>query len=109
MDTSLKTGIWQQFGASIDMLDEAISACPDQLWSAVLWNDSEDPRYGQFWFVAYHTLFWLDLFLTGSSVGFTPPAPFIRGVLPEKPYTKEDVLTYLKRCRQKSQASIEAL
>ena len=109
MDTTLKTSIWQQFGASIDMLDDAISACPDRLWSAVLWNDPDDPRYGQFWFVAYHTLFWLDLFLTGSSEGFAPPEPFIRGVLPEKPYTKDDVLTYLKQCRQKCQAAIEAL
>ena len=109
MDATLKTGIWQQFGASIDTLDDAISACPDRLWSAVLWNDSDDPRYGQFWFVAYHTLFWLDLFLTGSSKGFAPPEPFIRGVLPEKPYTKDDVLTYLKQCRQKCQATIEAL
>ncbi len=109
MDATLKTGIWQQFGASIDTLDDAISACPDRLWSAVLWNDSDDPRYGQFWFVAYHTLFWLDLFLTGSSKGFAPPEPFIRGVLPEKPYTKDDVLTYLKQCRQKCQAAIETL
>lgn len=109
MDTTLKTSIWQQFGAAIDTLDDAISACPERLWSAVLWSDSDDPRYGHFWFVAYHTLFWLDLFLTGSSEGFAPPLPFIRGTLPEKPYTKDDVLTYLKQCRQKSKAAIEAL
>lgn len=109
MDTTLNTSIWQQFGASIDMLDDAISICPDQLWSAVLWTDSEDSRYGQFWFVAYHTLFWLDLFLTGSKEGFLPPKPFIRGALPEKPYTKDDVLTYLKQCRQKCQATLETL
>ncbi|MBC8171346.1 MAG: DinB family protein [Anaerolineae bacterium] len=109
MDTILKTSIWQQFGAAIDTLDDAVSACPDPLWTAVLWHDSEDPRYGHFWFIAYHTLFWLDLFLTGSSEGFLPPAPFIRGALPEKPYPKDDVGTYLKQCRQKSKAVIEAL
>jgi hypothetical protein len=109
MDTMLKTSLWQQFGASIDTLDEAISACPDSLWAAVLWKDEDDVRYGQFWFVAYHTLFWLDLFLTGSMEGFTPPLPFIRGTLPEEPHTKEDVLAYLKQCRQKSKAAIEAL
>jgi hypothetical protein len=109
MDTTLKTSIWRQFGASIDTLDDAISACPDQLWTAVVWEDSEDARYGQFWFVAYHTLFWLDLYLTGSSEGFTPPPPFIRGKLPEKPYTKDDVCAYLKQCRQKCKATIEAL
>jgi hypothetical protein len=109
MDTSLKTSIWQQFGAAVDTLDDAINLCPDPLWTAVLWPDSDDPRYGQFWFLAYHTLFWLDLFLTGSQEGFKPPAPFIRGALPEKPYTKAEVLTYLKQCRQKSKAAIEAL
>jgi len=109
MDTTLKTSIWQQFGAAIDTLDDAIGLCPDHLWSAVLWNDTDDPRYGHFWFVAYHTLFWLDLFLTGSSEGFLPPAPFVRGALPQKPHTKEDVSAYLKQCRQKSKAAIDAL
>jgi hypothetical protein len=109
MDAALKTGIWQQFGSAIDTLNDAVSACPDTLWSAVLWNDSEDARYGQFWFVAYHALFWLDLFLTGSSEGFVPPLPFIRGTLPEKPHTKDDVLTYLKQCRQKCKLAIETL
>lgn len=109
MDTTLKTTVWQQFGASIDMLDDAITACPDVLWTAVLWEDQDEPRYGQFWFIAYHTLFWLDLFLTGSSKGFAPPVPFIRGTLPEKPYSKDEVSNYLKQCRQKCQSVIERL
>jgi hypothetical protein len=91
------------------MLDDAISLCPDQLWTAILWDDQDDPRYGQFWFVAYHTLFWLDLFLTGSSEGFAPPSPFIRGALPENPYTKNEVSGYLKQCRQKCESLINAL
>jgi hypothetical protein len=110
MDTTLKTSIWQQFGASIDMLDNAISACPDQLWLSSLWNDpNEEPEYSQFWFLAYHTLFWLDLYLSGSSEDFTPPAPFIRGSLPEKPYTKDALRVYLQHGRRKCQATIEAL
>ncbi len=109
MDTTLKTSIWQQFGAAIDTLDEALEVCPDPLWTAVLWEDSEDARYGHFWFIAYHTLFWLDLFLTGSSEGFAPPPPFVRGALPDQPYTKADVRAYLQQCRQKSKATIEAL
>jgi hypothetical protein len=109
MDTSLKTSIWQQFGASIDMLDDAINLCPDHLWTAVLWEDPDNVQYGQFWFVAYHTLFWLDLYLTGSSEGFAPPSPFIRGVLPEKPHTKDQIRTYLDQCRRKCQSTIEAL
>jgi hypothetical protein len=109
MLTWLKISIWQQFGAAIDMLDDAISLCPDDLWTAALWKDPDDEAYGQFWFVAYHTLYWLDLFLTGSQDGFKPPAPFIRGSLPEQPYTKDQIRAYLDPCRQKCQATIEAL
>lgn len=105
----MKRGIWQQFGASIDTLDDALKLCPDSLWTLALWDDEEDARYGQFWFIAYHTLFWLDLFLTGSAQGFSPPAPFIRGALPEKPYTKAEINIYLKQCRRKCQSVIEGL
>lgn len=109
MDSTLKRIVWQQYGAAMDTLDEAIRACPDALWNATMWEDEEDSRYGHVWFIAYHALFWTDLFLTGSPKGFAPPAPFIRGALPEKPYTKDDILAYLIQCRQKSQAIIEGL
>lgn len=104
-----KTIIWQQFGAAIDTLDDVIELCPDHLWTAVLWDDPDGAGYGQFWFVAYHTLFWIDLYLTGYSEGFVPPAPFIRGKLPETPYTKEQIQTYLTHCRHKCQSTLEAL
>jgi hypothetical protein len=109
MDDALKTMVWQQFGAAIDMLADAVNLCPDHLWTAVLWEDPDDAAYGQFWFVAYHTLFWLDLYLYGASEGFAPPAPFKRGALPAAPYTKDQVLTYLDQCRRKCQATIEGL
>jgi hypothetical protein len=91
------------------MLEDAIRLCPDELWTAVLWKDTDDVRYGQFWFVAFHTLRWLDLFLTGSEEGFAPPPPFILGALPEQPYTKEQILAYLGQCRNRCQSTIEAL
>jgi hypothetical protein len=109
MDTNLKTSLWQQFGAAIDTLDDALRLCPDRLWETVLWEDEEDPRYGQFWFIAYHTLFWTDLFLGGSYDDFKPPAPFIRGQLPDSPYMKDDVHAYLRQCRQKCKAMIDSL
>jgi hypothetical protein len=109
MDTVLKTSVWQQFGAALDTLDDALNLCPDSLWTAVLWEDPDDERYGHFWYIASHTLLWLDLFLGGTMEGFVPPLPFVRGRLPENPYTKEDVRTYLRQCRQKSKAIIEGL
>ena len=116
MDTTLKTDVWQQFGASIDFLSDTMSACPDALWLASLWQTpSTKPEFSQFWYVVYHTLFWLDLYLTGAEEGFVPPAPFTLieqdedGPLPERVYTKAELQDYLKNCRKKCQATIEAL
>lgn len=109
MDAALNNMVWRQYGAAIDMLDDAIALCPDHLWTAVLWKDPENERYGQFWFVAYHTLFWIDLYLTSTYEDFKPPAPFVRGRLPEEPYTKDDVRGYLAQCRAKVKATIEGL
>lgn len=101
--------VWNQYGAALDMLGDAIRLCPDSLWTLKVWSDDDDERFGQFWFVAYHTVFWSDLYFTGASEGFLPPAPFIRGKLPEHPYTKEHVLDYLGHCRRTCQATLEAL
>ena len=109
MNTEWRTSIWKQFGAAIDMLADAISLCPDHLWTVILWKDSNDERYGQFWFVAYHTLRWLDLFLTGTQEGFAPPSPFLLGKLPERPYTKDQILAYLDACRARCQSTIDEL
>ena len=85
MDTALKTSFWQQFGAAIDMLENALRACPDELWCdrLITWQDSTDePGYMGFWDSVYHALFWLDLYLSGTREGFAPPAPFVAGPLP---------------------------
>ena len=61
--------VWRQFGAAIEMLGNAIRACPDEIWS-------DRSRRPEFWYVAFHTLFFLDLYLSDSVDGFAPPAPF---------------------------------
>jgi DinB superfamily len=116
MNIPWKTIIWQQFGAAIDMLDEVLRACPDELWRARLWNDPAQEKFylPEFWYVVYHTLFWLDLYLTGAEEGFTPPAPFMlveqdeNGPLPERAYTKAELQSYLEDCRKRCQATIES-
>lgn len=102
--------LWQQFGAAIDMFDNALRACPDDMWRDSLWNDpSVAPEYSQLWHISYHALYWLDRYLSCAGSNFTPPAPFIAGALPEKPYTKEELRTYLAYCRQKCQDLLETL
>jgi hypothetical protein len=110
MDERVKSAVWQQLGAAIDTLADAIDLCPDDQWTMFVYRDEDDERFGQFWFVAYHCVFWLDRFLQGGdNAAFLPPAPFIRGRLPDAPYTKADVRGYLTRCRQQGQVIIEAL
>lgn len=116
MDPTVKNSLLRQFGAAINMLENAIRACPDELWRGRLWiNPAERPGYSEFWYLAFHTLFWLDLYLSGSVEGFVPPAPFTRdeldpaGLLPGRPYTKYELQTYLEHCRRKCQGTIEDL
>jgi hypothetical protein len=105
------TIIWHQFGAAIDMLDMALRACPGHLWADQVWDDPTDaPEFTQFWFIAYHTLMWTDIYLSGTTrKNFTPPAPFINGSLPDEPYRKEDLRAYLQYCREKCRATFEGM
>lgn len=115
MDIDWKTIIWQQFGAAIDDLENALRACPDDLWRARLWDDPANEKFflPEYWYIIYHTLFWIDLYLTGSEEGFVPPPPFLlveqheNGPLPEDPYTKAELQAYLDHCRQKCRDTIE--
>lgn len=108
MNASVGAAIWQQFGAAIDTLENAINACPDHIWS----DRAARPEY---WYLAYHTLFFLDLYLSDSRDGFAPPEPFTldeldpAGLLPDRVYRKEELLSYLAHGRAKCKARIEAL
>ncbi len=108
-----KTIVWRQYGAAIDTLDDVIRACPEELWRGRLW-DGPAAR-PEFWYVAYHTIFWIDVYLYGTEIGFLPPSPFAlieqddEGPYPDRPYTKEELLAYLAACRRKCRTTIEAL
>jgi hypothetical protein len=117
MERDFKGVLWLQFGAAIDMLKNAIDACPDEVWS----DPSKKPEWPSndvvgYWYLVYHTLFFLDFDLSDApEEEFRPPAPFNldeldpAGLLPERPYTKEELLAYLEHGRRKCRAAIEAL
>lgn len=118
MDIVDQPMLWRQFGAAIDMLGDALRDCPDDLWETRLWEDEADQwvaaGFSTFWYLGYHTLFWLDLYLTGAEEGFAPPAPFdlveMRpGEALPRTYTRAELLRYLEYSRRKCQETIGAL
>jgi hypothetical protein len=120
MQNPYHTALWRQFGAAIDTLDHALLACPDSLWTQPLWRTPPPsyfpPRFAEFWYVTFHALVWLDLYLSGvPEEEFAPPAPFAQGeidaaeALPEQPYTREELHGYLTSLRRKCHATLTTL
>lgn len=110
--------LWRQFSVAINSLGDALRNCPAELWETRLWEDEPGqwvaPGFATFWYQGYHTLFWLDLYLTGAEEGFLPPAPFDlvemqAGETLPRVYTREELLSYLAICRQRCQATIDGL
>ena len=105
LNNTINEAIWNQLGASIDMLENAITMCPDEHWDTK----------AQFWYHAYHCIFWTDYYLTIDPDKFTPQAPYTltefdpAGVLPDRTYTKGEMLSYLQFCREKLHTLIPKL
>jgi hypothetical protein len=102
-----KAIIKSQYLAALEMLAQAISRCPQNLWA-----DPHDNN--QFWNTAYHALFYTHLYLQATEADFQPWEKHIEGlhsfeILPDSnleetknklPFNKEDLLAYLDLCRQ---------
>ncbi len=105
MDATSRAVLWGQFGAAIDMLENAIRSCPEELWG-------DRARQPEFWYFAYHTLFFLDFYLDDAAEGFAPPPPFTlgeldpSGVLPDRVYQKEELLVFLEHGRNKARRAL---
>lgn len=103
MSIFIQEEIWKQFGAGLDMLSGSIGSCADQIWQ-------EDGRFSQ---LAYHTLFFLDYYLTKEPVGFSQPSHFSYSEFEEEPelviFSKSDLILYLENCRSKAKNFIFSL
>jgi hypothetical protein len=117
MQKTVGAALWRQFGAAIDMLQNALVACPDSLWNVPVWNISTQsnfpPQFAKFWHVTFHVLNWLNLYLAGiPEEDFTLPDPFAHGeidsieILREQPYSKEELHAYLLSTRQNCRARL---
>ena len=106
MTDEWKQIIWRQLGAAIDMLENSITACLEEVW------DDGTRDFSSYWYLVSYALFWLDLYLSGTVVNFAPPKPFTldeldpAGVIPARTYTKAELLNYLYHCREKLLAVI---
>ncbi len=99
----LKNSLWQQFGASIDALINAIEACPETLYR----NNK------RFFYTAYHVAIFLDYYLTIPPKDFEPQLPFtivekenmpdeaLDDVYPDEHYSKEELLEHIELSREK--------
>lgn len=116
MDPDWNSILWRQMAAALEMLENALNACPEEHWQGRLWDlPAERPDLSQFWYIASHALFWLDLYLSGSVEGFAPPEPFgleeldPAGLLPDRTYTRAELLAYLEHDRAKCRAILQTL
>ncbi len=111
MDKSIKEILWNQFGASIDMLTNAIINCPDDYFTT----------HRRFYYIAFHSTIFLDYYLTLPPSDFSPllsftqkeakdrPKEAIDDLIPDKIYSKQEMVEYLKQSREKCKQLIYAL
>lgn len=98
------------FDTAIDVIEEALRACPDARWEDSLWHvprtdpwvwpapgvepvpertDGSIQRFSAFWCVAYHALWFLALYATPAGAPFES-APAARGGPEELPFPAAD-------------------
>ncbi|MBL0136107.1 MAG: DinB family protein [Chitinophagaceae bacterium] len=111
MTNKIQEGLWRQFGASIDMLQNAISFCPESYFTT----------NKRFYYLAYHCVLFLDYYLSIPPKDFSPILPFtikdkeqrplesIGDIVPDKIYSKEELIDYINKSRLKCKALIESL
>jgi hypothetical protein len=95
-----------QFEAALAMMKQCVEACPLELWEGKIANDT-------FRQVAYHTLFFVDLYLTPNEEAFSLRDLHHRGgdersPTPSAGLTKDETLDYVMLCRQKMIETLEA-
>ncbi len=96
---ALRSAVKSQYHACLSMLRAAIRRCPDDLWT------SHDGHANPFWRIAYHTLFYTDLYLQANNRVFRPWKHHQRGIQHMerwrktwRVYAKAEVLAYWRVC-----------
>jgi hypothetical protein len=98
-----------QFNATLSMFNETVVQCPGDKWEGHVGDYA-------FWHVAYHTLFFTDLYLSKDEESFEPPSfyrenyqffgqnplPPHEQLVADIPFDRDTILEYVKICRDKA-------
>ncbi len=107
----LKQSLQKQFGASIEMLENVIQACPREYYQ----------NQKRFYYLAFHSVIFLDYYLTIPPQNFSPlldftiqspkdmPPEALGDVLPKRHYPPEELLAYLSQIKTRAFDMIEDL
>ena len=113
-------------------LASLVRSCPDDVWERSMWdvekdrdwgrppppmlpNGEPDPRglsaHSALWYVTTHLLLSLDHNFSARAASWEPPPPFRKGDdahgrLPERTYTREEVLGYIASLQDKARATL---
>ncbi len=117
MQEQWQAALGRQFAAAIQMIRSAIEACPDTLW-----DDRTDGS--PFWHLAYHALYYVDLYLSDDEKTFHPPdfhrdpAQYLPGdygeyggivTTPEASFGRSQLLDYAGHCLAKCSDAVAKL
>jgi len=97
--------VTSQYEAALCMLRQCVECCPSGHWESPI-------AKGTFRWVAYHTLFFTDLYLTTSNEAFQLRELHARGGDEREPamcegLSQAETLEYLAICRQKALAALD--
>ena len=106
----VKEAVASQYGAALDMLENAMRACPDAHWA-----DAKLIVDQQFWYLVFHTLWWHDHYVSPTEASHRVPAPYTMDegapdyVYPPATYTRDQLLEFLEYGRQRCRDRIAGL
>jgi hypothetical protein len=119
MTSAFAQSMVRNFDDALQLMETAITGCPDTLWETDLWPDEAPTRPGPHggvmgsapWFLAYHALSCLDYDLTGGFERWEPPPPFHEHVwgLSSRVFTAAELLGYVEWCRGRARRTLGAL